>query len=76
MSLLDIMFLLLVNILVGVSSISPNVEGVSAISAWLLVCILFVFGALLEYAVVLYKMKKYQKKKIHNSPKKVKMKFV
>ena len=40
---------------------SPNVEGLSAISAWMFTCILFVFGALIEYAGILYKMKKSQK---------------
>ena len=43
---------------------SPNVEGLSAISAWMFTCILFVFGALTEYAGILYKMKKCQKEEV------------
>ena len=32
------------------TSVSPNVEGMTAISAWMIVCILFVFAALAGYA--------------------------
>ena len=34
----------------SVTSVSPNVEGMTAISAWMIVCILFVFAALAGYA--------------------------
>ena len=32
-------------------------EGLTAIEAWVIVCVLFVFGALIEYAGLLLKMK-------------------
>ena len=64
MSLLVLLFLVLINIFMNVSDISPNVEGLSAISAWMICCILFVFGALIEYTMVLVKIKKCQNKKI------------
>lgn len=31
------------------------VSGLTAIEAWMLACILFVFGALVEYAVILFR---------------------
>ena len=34
----------------SVTAVSPNVEGMTAISAWMIVCILFVFAALAGYA--------------------------
>lgn len=64
MSLLILLFLVLINIFTYVSSESPNVKGLSAISGWMIACILFVFGALMEYAVVLYKLKGRSSKKI------------
>ena len=33
---------------------SPNVEGMTAISSWMIACMFFVFLALLEYALILY----------------------
>ena len=73
MSLLVLMFLVLINIFMTVSSISPNVEALSAMSAWMISCILFVFGALLEYAMVLVQIRKYQNRKIiHERLRKVK----
>ena len=34
----------------------PNfLTGLTAIEAWMLACILFVFGALVEYAVILFR---------------------
>ena len=35
----------------------PKAEGLTAIEAWVIVCVLFVFGALIEYAGLLLKMK-------------------
>ena len=35
----------------------PQAEGLTAIEAWVIVCVLFVFGALIEYAGLLLKMK-------------------
>ena len=39
----------------SVTSVSPNVEGMTAISAWMIVCILFVFAALAGYAYLVSK---------------------
>ena len=36
---------------------SPNVEGMTAIAGWMIVCMIFVFGALLGYAWLLWKKK-------------------
>ncbi len=35
----------------------PNAEGVTAMSAYIIVCILFVFGALCAYAFLLWRLK-------------------
>ena len=32
-------------------------EGLTAIECWVIACIIFVFGALLEYTVILLKLK-------------------
>ena len=72
MTLLVTIFLVLINIFNNVTSNSPNVEGLTAISskikesvssslqshltllsAWIITCILFVFGALAGYAGLL-----------------------
>ena len=34
-----------------------SIQGLTAIEAWVIVCVLFVFGALIEYAGVLLKIK-------------------
>jgi len=36
---------------------SPKAEGLTAIEAWVIACIIFVFGALGEYTVILLKIK-------------------
>lgn len=54
MTLLITLFLVLVNIFNNVTTNSPKAEGLTAIEIWMLVCILFVFGALIVYAVILY----------------------
>ena len=41
-----------------VTTNSPNVEGMTAIAAWMITCILFVFLALVAYAWLLWKKKK------------------
>ena len=41
-----------------VTSNSPNTEGMNAITAWMLTCIFFVFGALGGYAFLLWRKKK------------------
>ena len=58
MAMLITLFLVLINIFNIVTTNSPNVEGMTAIGAWMLVCIFFVFGALIGYAYLLWKKKK------------------
>jgi len=58
MAMLITLFLVLINIFNIVTTNSPNVEGMTAIAAWMLVCIFFVFGALVGYAYLLWKKKK------------------
>ena len=58
MALLITLFLVLTNIFNIITTNSPNVEGMTAIAAWMLVCIFFVFGALVGYAYLLWKKKK------------------
>ncbi len=58
MAMLITLFLVLINIFNIITSNSPNVEGMTAISAWMIVCIIFVFGALSVYAWLLWKKKK------------------
>ncbi|XP_071746375.1 acetylcholine-gated chloride channel subunit acc-3 isoform X2 [Lepeophtheirus salmonis] len=55
MALLITLFLVLVNIFNSVTTNTPKAEGLTAIEAWMLACILFVFGALVEYAVILFR---------------------
>ena len=57
MTLLVTLLLVLINIFNTVSSNSPNVEGFTAISTWILSCILFVFAALVGYAGILFKIR-------------------
>lgn len=56
MALLVTLFLVLVNIFNTVTTNTPKAEGLTAIEAWMLACILFVFGALTEYAAILFAM--------------------
>lgn len=58
MAMLITLFLVLINIFNLITSQSPNVEGMTAIAAWMIVCIMFVFGALSGYAYLLWKKKK------------------
>ena len=37
--------------------INWQAEGLTAIECWVIACIIFVFGALLEYTVILLKLK-------------------
>ncbi|XP_023327258.1 glycine receptor subunit alpha-2 [Eurytemora carolleeae] len=57
MTLLITVFLVLVNIFNTITTNIPKAEGLTAIEAWVIVCVLFVFGALVEYAGILLKMK-------------------
>merc|ERR1719166_299427 len=59
MGLLVTLFLVLVNIFNNVTTNTPKAEGLTAIEAWMLACILFVFGALIEYAAILFKKQRY-----------------
>ena len=54
MALLVTLFLVLVNIFNTVTTNTPKAEGLTAIEAWMLSCILFVFATLAEYACLLY----------------------
>ena len=51
MALLVTLFLVLVNIFNTVTTNTPKAEGLTAIEAWMLACILFVFGALIEWVL-------------------------
>ena len=58
MALLITLFLVLINIFNNMSSNSPHSEsGFTAVSSWLFACIMFVFSALAEYTMILYKLK-------------------
>lgn len=54
MALLVTLFLVLINIFNTITNVSPNVEGMTAISSWMIACILFVSAALTGYAGLLY----------------------
>ena len=53
MTLLVTLFLVLTNIFNKIPETSPKVTAFSALTAWVLSCILFVFGALCGYAGIL-----------------------
>jgi len=57
MTLLITIFLVLVNIFNTITTNIPKAEGLTAIEAWVIGCVLFVFGALIEYAGILLQMK-------------------
>ncbi len=61
LSLLVTLFLVLVNILNTITNNSPNVEGFSSILAWVIICILFVCGALVGFAIVVFKRAQFEK---------------
>ncbi|XP_023343176.1 gamma-aminobutyric acid receptor subunit pi [Eurytemora carolleeae] len=67
MTLLVTIFLVLINIFNNVTSNSPNVEGLTAISTWIITCILFVFGALTGYAAILYIKNRLTKQDFENN---------
>ena len=52
--LLVTLFLVATNIFNTIIDVSPNTEGMTAISSWMIAYMFFVFLALLEYAVILY----------------------
>ena len=53
MTLLVTLFLVLINIFINVTTTSPNTESLTSISAWIIICILYVCLALLEYGGIL-----------------------
>ena len=55
MTLLVTLFLVLTNLFNEIPGTSPKVDGFSALTVWVLSCILFVFGALVGYAGILYR---------------------
>jgi hypothetical protein len=55
MTILVTLFLVLINIFNAITDNSPNVEGLSSISAWMMTCILFVFAAFFAYTITLIK---------------------
>ena len=54
MALLITLLLCLINIFNSVTSNSPNSDSITSIGAWLIYCILFVKGALLQYGGILF----------------------
>ena len=50
MGLLVTLFLVLTNMFNTINTVSPTVQGLTSISIWLLGCIIFVAGAVAEYA--------------------------
>ena len=54
MTLLVTLFLVLINIFNNITTQSPNTDTMTSVSAWMLSCIMFVFGALAAYAVLLF----------------------
>ena len=53
MGMLVTVFLVLINIFIGVKNSSPTSNGLNAADIFLVTCLVWVFGALLEYALVL-----------------------
>jgi len=56
MSLLITIFLVLINIYNTIQTNSPQAEALTAMEAWLIACIVFVFACLIEYTAILMKM--------------------
>ena len=52
--LLVTLMLVLVNLFLNITSKSPNTDSLTAISCWMIGCILFVALALMEYAIILF----------------------
>lgn len=66
MALLVTLFLVLVNIFNAITTNSPKADGLNALQAWIITCIFFVFGALLEYSVILLQLKLHSIQKCAN----------
>ena len=54
MALLVTLFLVLTNIYTNVENQSPVSNSTNLLSIWLMVCLVFVFGALMAYAAILF----------------------
>ena len=54
MALLVTLFLVLTEIYTNVANQSPVASSINQLSLWVIFCILFVFGALMEYAGLLF----------------------
>ena len=59
MTLLITVFLVLVNIFNTITTNIPKAEGLTAIEAWVMVCVLFVFGALVGTSLALQDLRKF-----------------
>ena len=57
MTMLVTLFLVLINIHNTIQTNSPKAEGFTAIKTWVIACIIFVFGAMLEYSAILLLLK-------------------
>ena len=57
MTLLVIILFVLINIFHTIQTNSPKADGTNAIGGWMITCIIFVFGALGEYSVILLMIK-------------------
>jgi len=55
MTLIVMILLVLVNIMNNATTNTPTTECLTALGAWMVASILFVFGALVEYAAILFK---------------------
>ena len=53
MGLLITLFLVLVNLFISITANSPDTDSLTSIATWVLVCIIFVQGAVLEYGCIL-----------------------
>lgn len=58
-SLLVTLLLCLVNLFVNITSLSPHADSLTSIAAWLIACMLFVTGNLVEYGMILLSWKYY-----------------
>jgi hypothetical protein len=56
MTLLVTLFLVMINIFNNISTASPLTDGITLIMSWILICLLFIFAALMAYAGILFKL--------------------
>ena len=53
-ALLITIFLVMINIFITVTAKSPHAESLTNISTWIIICIIFVYSALVEYGFLLF----------------------